>query len=141
VSGRYRLRVFVSSDRPDTDLFVSLSDVHPDGRAIGLAASNMPGVPGLRLRYRNGPEPELLKPGEIYDVTIDGSWLHHVFKPRHRLRITISSSNFPLAARNAGTGRHWAEDDVLYSQTNTIYHSSQYPSHLLLPVVPRGGRC
>lgn len=137
VSGRYRLRVFVSVDRPDTDLFVNLSDVHPDGRAIGLAATNMPGAAGLRLRYRNGPEPELMKPGEICDVTIDGSWLHHVFKRRHRLRITINSSNFPLAARNAGSGRHWAEDDVLYPQSTTIFHSSQYPSHVLLPVVPR----
>jgi len=135
VSGRYRLRVFVSSDRPDTDLFVNLNDVHPDGRAVTLAATNMPSPCVRRLRYRNGPEPELLKPGEIYDVTVEGSWMHHVFKVGHRLRIMINSGNFPLAARNAGTGRHWAEDELLYPQINTIYHSSKYPSRILLPVV------
>lgn len=136
VSGRYRLRVFVASDRPDTDLYVSLSDVHPDGRAIGLAATN--DAPAcLRLRYRNGPKPELLKAGEIYDVNVDGSWVHHVFKAGHQVRIAVNSGNFPVTVRNAGTGRHWAEDDVLYPQTNTIYHSSVYPSRVLLPVVAR----
>jgi uncharacterized protein len=137
VSGRYRLCVFVSSDRPDSDLCVSLSDVHPDGRAIGLAATNMPPPACLRLRYRNGPQPELLQPGKIYEVTIDGSWVHHVFKTGHRLRITVNSGNFPLMVRNAGSGLHWAEDEVLYPQTNTIYHSAAHPSRVLLPVVAR----
>jgi len=136
VSGRYCLRAFISSDRPDTDLIVNLTDVHPDGRAIALAASNNLGS-CLRLRYRNGPDPELLEPGEIYEVTVNGSWTHHVFKAGHRLRVTISSANFPLLARNAGTGRHWADDKVLYPQTNTIHHSPQYPSQILLPVVPK----
>lgn len=134
ISGLYRLRVFVSSDRPDTDLFVNLTDVHPDGRAISLTASNIL-VGALRLRYRNGPNPEPLMPGEIYGITVDGSWIHHMFETGHRLRITISSGNFPLAARNAGTGQHWAEDEVLYPQTNTVYHCSKYPSRVLLPVV------
>jgi putative CocE/NonD family hydrolase len=134
VSGRYRAHLFVSSDRPDTDLFINLTDVHPDGRAVTLAATNMP-APCLRLRYRNGPEAELLEPDVIYDVTVQGSWMHHVFRVGHRLRITVSSSNFPHAARNAGTGEHWAKDEVLYPQTNVIYHSSDYPSQVRLPVV------
>lgn len=134
VSGRYRLNIFISSDRPDTDLFVFLSDVHPDERAIQLAATNMLQA-CLRLRYRNGPTPEPLETGEIYPVTVEGSWVHHVFQAGHRLRITIASSNFPLAARNAGTGCHWAEDEVLHQQTNTIHHGPQHPSQLLLPVV------
>jgi putative CocE/NonD family hydrolase len=136
VSGRYHLRIFVSSDRPDTDVFVNLSDVHPDGRAISLVATNML-IGALRLRYRNGCREELLTPGEIYEVTVTGSWLHHVFRAGHRLRITINSSGFPLAVRNAGAGGHWAEDRVLYPQTNTIHHGSRYPSRVLLPVVPR----
>lgn len=136
VSGRYRLCVFVSSNRPDTDLFVTLYDVHPDGRAICLAPTNIHSA-CLRLRYRNGPEPELLKPGEIYEITIDGSWLHHVFKAGHRLRIALTSGNFPLMTRNAGTGGHWAEDQVLYPQTNTIHHSPSRPSRLILPVVAK----
>jgi uncharacterized protein len=137
VSGRYRLCVFVASDRPDTDLYVSLSDVHPDGRAIGLQATNSTSA-CLRLRYRNGPRPELLEPGVIYEVTLEGSWMHHMFRGGHRLRITLTSGNFPLMARNGGTGRHWAEDEVLFPQTNTIHHSLAHPSRVLLPVVAKG---
>lgn len=139
VSGQYQLCVFISCDQVDTDLFVSLSDVHPDGRAIGLAPTNIHSA-SLRLRYRNGPTPQLLVPGEIVRVTVAGSWLHHVFKPGHRLRITVSSGNFPLMARNAGTGRHWAEDTVLLRQTNTIHHCAEYPSHVSLPIVPTSAR-
>lgn len=135
LSGRIRLRAHISSDRPDTDLYVGISDVHPDGRAIGLFATNEPGC-GLRLRYRNGPVAELLKPGEIYEVEVNGPWVHHVFKAGHRLRVTVNSNNFTLMARNAGSGKHWAEDDVLYPQTNTLYHSPDKPSQVILPVVP-----
>lgn len=134
VSGRYRLRVFVSSDRPDTDLFVSLSDVYPDGRALGLAPTTVHSA-SLRLRYRNGPIPELLKAGEIYEIALEGSWVHHVFAAGHRIRLMIHSGHFPLMTRNAGTGRHWAEDDVLYPQTNTIHHCAACPSSVMLPVV------
>lgn len=139
VSGLYRARIFLSSDRVDTDIYVMLSDVHPDGRAIGLAATNeMSGC--LRLRYRNGSQAEMLVPGTIYEVTVDGSWVHHLFKQGHRVRITLSSGNFPLMARNAGTGRHWAEDEQLLAQTNTIHHCSRHPSQVLLPVAPAGAR-
>jgi uncharacterized protein len=136
VSGCYRVCVFISSNRPDTDLYVSISDVHPDGRAIGLAATNST-LACLRLRYRNGRTPELLEPGTIYEIVVDGSWLHHTFEQGNRLRLTLSSGNFPLMARNAGTGQHWAEDEVLYPQTNTVYHSQVHPSRLLLPVVAK----
>lgn len=138
VSGRYELRAFVSSDRPDTDLCVNLSDVHPDGRAVSLASTTEP-YAALRLRYRNGTAAELMTPGEVYEVTVDGSWLHHVFKQGHRLRLTLSSGSFPLLARNAGTGGRWAGDEVLYPQTNTVHHSVQYPSRVVLPVVPPSG--
>lgn len=133
-SGRYRVRLYVSSDRPDTDIFVNLSDVHPDGRAIGLAATNEPPA-ALRLRYRNGPEPEFLTPGEVVEIEIPGTWMHHVFKAGHRIRLTLSSSAFPLAVRNAGSGRPWGDDTTLQPQTNTVHHSAQHPSRLLLPVL------
>jgi len=135
VSGRYRLLVFVSSDRPDTDLYVNLSDVHPDGRAIGLAITNMPPPAGLRLRYRNGPTPDLLSPGRVYQVELEGSWVHHVFQRGHSVRIAINCGNFPHMARNAGSGWHWAQDTVLHPQANTLYHSAAYPSHVMLPVL------
>ena len=134
VSGRYRLGAFLSCDRPDTDLYVSITDVHPDGRAVGLAPTNVLSA-CLRVRYRNGSAAELMSPGQIYEVTVEGSWLHHVFKQGHRVRITLSSGNFPLMSRNAGTGGHWAEDEILYPQSNTIHHSSEYPTHVVLPIV------
>lgn len=134
VSGRYELRVFVSSEAPDTDLYVALCDVHPDGRAVGLTTPNAP-PNALRLRYRKGPEPQLMRPGEIYDVAMQGSWLHHVFEAGHRVRLTLSCGSFPLTVRNAGTGKHWAADEVLFGQTNTIHHSGKYPSRIVLPVL------
>ncbi len=137
LSGRVLLRVHISSDRPDTDLFVGINDVHPDGRAIGLFATNEP-KGGLRLRYRNGPDAELMVPHDIYEVEVAGIWVHHTFKSGHRLRITIHSNDFPFAVRNAGTGQHWSEDIKLYPQINTIHHGPDYPSHVVLPVVPMG---
>lgn len=134
LSGRVFLRAFVSSDRPDTDLYVGINDVHPDGRAIGLFATNEP-KGGLRLRYRNGANEELMMPHKIYEVEVPGIWLHHTFKVGHRLRITINSNDFPFSARNAGTGKHWAEDIELIPQANTIYYGSNHSSHVVLPIV------
>ena len=134
LSGLVVLKAYLSSDRPDTDLFVGISDVHPDGRAIGLFATNEP-KGGLRLRYRNGPDEELMTPGEIYEAEVPGVWLHHTFKTGHRLRITIHSNDFPFAARNAGTGKHWAEDTELLPQANTIHYGPEHPSHVVLPIV------
>ena len=137
LSGRVLLKAFVSSNRVDTDLFVGISDVHPDGRAIGLFATNEP-KGGLRLRYRNGPNEELMVPGEIYEVEVAGTWLHYTFQPGHRLRITVHSNDFPFAARNAGTGNHWAEDTELLPQTNTLHYGPEHPSHVVLPIVNGG---
>jgi hypothetical protein len=136
VSGRFELEVYVGSDRPDTDLYLGLSDVHPDGRAIGLAPTNEP-LSGLRLRYRDGANPAPMVPGEIYRLAIGGSWVHHVFKAGHRLRLMLHSGNFPFTVRNAGTGADWAEGTVLHPQTNTVYHSHRHRSCVLLPVVAR----
>jgi putative CocE/NonD family hydrolase len=136
VSGRFQLEVYICSNRSDTDLYLGLSDVHPDGRAIGLAPTNEP-LSGLRLRYRDGSNPKPMIPGAIYKVSIEGSWVHHVFKAGHRLRLMLHSGSFPFTVRNAGTGAHWAEGTVLHPQTNTVYHSNEYRSCILLPVVAR----
>jgi len=136
VSGRFQLEVYICSNRSDTDLYLGLSDVHPDGRAIGLAPTNEP-LSGLRLRYRDGSNPKPMIPGAIYKVSIEGSWVHHVFKAGHRLRLMLHSGSFPFTVRNAGTGAHWAEGTVLHPQTNTVYHSNEYRSRILLPVVAR----
>ncbi len=141
LSGRIRLQAFVSSDRPDTDLYLGICDVHPDGRAISLSAKGQSANgSALRLRYRNGPEPALLTPHQVVEVVVNGVWLHHQFNAGHRIRITIHSGAFPVMSRNAGSGGHWAEDEVLYPQTNTVYHGPDYPSQVILPVV-KGEPC
>lgn len=135
VSGRYRLCLFVSSDCVDTDFFADLSDVHPDGRAMGLAATNEPGA-SLRLRYRNGRIAEDVIAGQVYEIEIEGTWLHHVFRQGHRIRIAISSGDFPFYARNLGSADDAGFAREPHRQTNSVHHSLEMPSRLILPVVP-----
>ncbi len=130
ISGRVRLSLFVSSDRVDTDIYTSVCDVHPDGRSVVLG-----GDCSLRLSYRDGPQPRMLKPGEVVEARMDGQWLHHVLLPGHRLRLAIYSSSFPFNTRNAGTGKFWGDDTVLLLQTNTVHHTAKYRSRVLVPVV------
>jgi putative CocE/NonD family hydrolase len=129
VSGQLRLQLWLSSDRPDTDLQYAIFDVHPDGRSIALGGRGI-----CRLRYRNGSQPELLQPGEVIDFELPGGYLHHEFKPGHRLRLMVNSSGFSFLARNAGTGGHWAEDEKLHPQRNTVYHGPTRPSRLIIPL-------
>lgn len=134
ISGRVVLHAFISSDRHDTDMFVGIYDIHPDGRAIALFATNEPRG-GLRLRYRNGAVPELLEPHTIVEVEVMGPWFHHTIASGHQLRISISSNDFPFAVRNAGTGEHWADDTVLLPQENTLHYGKGCASYVVIPVV------
>jgi putative CocE/NonD family hydrolase len=89
------------------------------------------------VRYRNGLEKaEPGEPGEIYPLTIDAGVTSNVFLAGHRIRLEISSSNFPRFDRNPNTGRPMADETVLKKAQQTIYHDRVYPSHVLLPVVP-----
>src|SRR5208282_1870356 len=91
----------------------------------------------LRVRYRNGLEKaELGKPGEIYPLTIDAGVTSNVFLAGHRIRIEISSSNFPRFDRNPNTGRPIADETQLVPATQTIHHDHKHESYLLLPVIP-----
>ena len=91
----------------------------------------------LRLRYRHGLEKaELAEPGEVYPLMIDAGVTSNVFLAGHSIRVEISSSNFPRFDRNPNTGRPFADETALKKAQQVIYHSRQYPSHLLLPVIP-----
>ena len=91
----------------------------------------------LRVRYRNSMErPEPGKPGEVYHLALDLWATSNVFLPGHRLRLEISSSNFPRFARNLNTGEDAATSPHMGTATNTIYHDKEHPSALVLPVVP-----
>lgn len=129
VTGPVRAVLWVSTSAPDTDFTAKLIDVWPDGRAINLCD----GI--LRLRYRNSLERlELAKPGQVYRITIEAGVTSNLFRKGHRIRLHISSSNFPRFDRNPNTGRDIADETELRPARQTIYHDAGRPSHLLLPV-------
>jgi putative CocE/NonD family hydrolase len=134
VTGHVSLTLFVSSSARDTDVTGKLVDVFPDGRAIFLTD----GI--LRARYRNSlAEPELLTPDQVCEVTVDLSVTSNVFLPGHRIRLEVSSSNFPRFDRNTNTGGTIAEDgeaDVRVA-VNRIFHGPGQPSRLVLPIIDR----
>jgi len=120
--------LYVSTSAKDTDFVARLSDVAPDGYAQRLNA----GI--VRLRYRNGYEhPQFVTPGEIVKVTIDLWATGHQFKAGHRVRLEVTSSAFPTWAPNYNTGGNVWEETTPIIAENTVYHSMQYPSRLILP--------
>ncbi|MBK9169208.1 MAG: CocE/NonD family hydrolase [Bryobacterales bacterium] len=130
IAGPVRMKLHAATDGPDTDYFIKLVDVHPDGFAMNIAE----GI--LRARFRNGLDRmELLKPGEIYEYEIDMRATAHVFLPGHRIRVDVTSSNFPQFDRNLNTGEDLGVAVKPRIAKQTVYHSAQRPSHIVLPVV------
>jgi predicted acyl esterase len=132
VTGPIEFTVYVSSDRKDTDITVKLLDVYPDGRAYNLDETIQ------RLRYRDGYDKEVwMEPGKIYKVALQPMTTSNYFEKGHRIRIEVSSSNFPRFDRNLNTGgRNYDETSALVAR-NVVHHSRQYPSSLTLSVVRR----
>jgi putative CocE/NonD family hydrolase len=131
VTGPISLDLYVSSSAVDTDFTGKVVDVWPNGFAQNLTE----GI--LRLRYRNSPErPELGNPGEIYHITVDLWATSNVFLPGHKLRLEVSSSNFPRFDRNLNTGEDQARGTHMIKATNVIYHDKSRPSALVLPILP-----
>lgn len=129
VVGPLSLVLYASSTAVDTDFAARLSDVFPDGRAVQLQN----GV--LRARHRNiGRGAELLVPGEVYEFEIDMWATANSFKAGHRIRLDISSSDFPRFDRNTNLGGT-PGDPVPARQT--VYRDASHPSHLKLPIHPR----
>jgi uncharacterized protein len=127
VVGSLRLVLYASSTAVDTDFAARLTDVFPDGRAIQLQN----GI--LRARYRElHGRPELLEPGRIYRLEIDMWATANLFRAGHRLRLDISSADFPRFDRNSNRG---GEPGEPVAAVQTIYHDIERPSHLLLPIV------
>jgi uncharacterized protein len=131
VTGPVRAILYVSTSAPDTDFTAKLVDVYPDGRAINLTD----GI--LRLRYRDSLErPMLARPGEVYPITIDAGVTSNEFAAGHRIRLEVSSSNFPHYDRNPNTGRAVADEREMRQAWQTVYHDRPRASQLLLPVIP-----
>ena len=131
VTGPIRVVLYASSSAPDTDFTAKLVDVFPDGMARNLTD----GI--LRTRYRESLEtPKLMTPGEMYRMTIDAGVTSNVFRTGHRIRLEISSSNFPRFDRNPNTGSLSADNLEMRKATQTVYHDHERHSYLLLPIVP-----
>ena len=132
ITGPISATIWASSDAKDTDFTATLTDLEPDGKAIALCE----GI--VRARFRNGTEnPEMMVPGEIYQFEIDMWNTSNNFNKGHRIRIEISSSNFPRYNRNLNSGNPIASDSNINIANQTVYHGSKYPSYVNLPVIPK----
>jgi putative CocE/NonD family hydrolase len=131
VTGPVRLEFFASSSAVVTDFTSKLVDVSPDGTAINLTE----GI--LRAKYRDSQESATpLVPGKVYALSIDLWATSNVFRTGHRIRLEISSSNFPRFDRNHNTGESAATSSKMATATNAILHDSAHPSALILPIIP-----
>lgn len=131
VTGLISADLYVSSSAVDTDFTAKLVDVWPNGFAQNLTD----GI--LRMRYRKSAEkPELTNPSEIYRITVDMWATSNVFLPGHKLRLEISSSDFPRFDRNMNTGEEQSRATRMSKATNMIFHDKDHPSALILPVIP-----
>jgi len=125
-----KMKLHASTDGPDTDFMVKLIDVAPNGYAMNIAE----GI--LRARYRKGLDRmELLEPGAEYEFEVDLVGTANVFRPGHRIRVDITSSNFPQFDRNPNTGENLGASTKLRVAKQTIFHGGARASHLVLPVV------
>ena len=133
VSGPIEVTLYVSSDARDTDFTVKLLDVYPDGRAYNLDETIQ------RMRYRDGYDQPLawMERDRVYEVTFQPMTTSNYFDVGHRIRIEVSSSNFPRFDRNLNTGGKNYDEAAGVVAHNAVHHSTRYPSSLTLSVVRR----
>ena len=131
VMGPVKAVLYGLSSARDTDWVVRLCDVWPDGRSMWVCD----GI--LRARYRNSLErQELMVPGQVYRFEVDMWATAQVFQAGHRLRVQVTSSDFPWYDRNLNTGGPFGEEVSGQVAVNTVFHDTLRPSHVLLPVMP-----
>ncbi|MFC1607252.1 CocE/NonD family hydrolase [Candidatus Latescibacterota bacterium] len=132
VTGPIKVILHASSSAVNTDFTAKLCDVYPDGRSIRLCE----GI--IRATHRNGnKELSFIEQGKVYEYHIDLVATSNVFKKGHRIRVEISSSNFPRFDRNLNTSLNNALATEMVTATQTIYHDKDLPSCIVLPVIPR----
>jgi putative CocE/NonD family hydrolase len=132
VTGTVGITLHVSSDVKDTDFTVKLIDVAPDGTAYNLDETIQ------RARYREGYDKEVfMDPGQTYEIELSPLSTSNWFGPGHRIRIEVSSSNFPRFMRNMNTGGNtWDETKGVVAH-NLVHHSREHPSQIRLPIIRR----
>jgi putative CocE/NonD family hydrolase len=131
LSGPIEVTLYVSSDAKDTDFTVKLIDVYPDGRAYNLDETIQ------RMRYRDGyDKPKVwMENDKVYKVMLGPMVTSNYFEAGHRIRIEISSSNFPRFDRNLNTGGNNFDETKGVVARNAVHHSRQYPSAIKITVV------
>ncbi len=131
IAGPVRLELFAASSARDTDFTGKLVDVHPDGTALNIVESIQ------RARFRNGDTPSLLIPGSVerYRFTLGQTAM--TFKKGHRIRLEVSSSNFPRFDRNLNTGGPIGTESAGVKAEQKVYHDREHPSRIILPVWDR----
>jgi putative CocE/NonD family hydrolase len=131
ITGPLEAVLYVSSSARDTDFTVKLLDVHPDGRAFNLRA----GI--LRARYRDGFDREVwMEPEKVYKIQIQMDPTSNYFATGHRIRLEVSSSNFPRFDRNLNNGGENFDETEWIVAKNQVHHGEVYRSHILLPIIP-----
>jgi putative CocE/NonD family hydrolase len=131
VTGQVEARIYVSSSARDTDFTAKLVDVAPDGQATYLTD----GI--LRMRYREGLDaPVMMEPGIVYEARIDMGITSNLFLSGHKIRVEISSSNFPRYDRNPNTGDDVATATTVNVANNHVHHGPERRSRVILPVIP-----
>jgi hypothetical protein len=133
MSGPIDATIYLSSDRKDTDVTVKIIDVYPDGRAYNLDETIQ------RVRYRDGYEKpvSMMEPGKVYRIALQPMTTSNYFAPGHRIRIEVSSSNFPRFDRNMNTGGNNFDETTGLVAKNVIHHSKKYPSSIRITVVKK----
>src|SRR5216683_4458751 len=132
ITGPLSVKLFAASTAADTDFTAKLVDVWPNGYAQNL----QDGI--IRARYRSSStHPALITANAVYEYTIDLWATSHVIKPGHRIRVEISSSNFPHYDRNLNTGGPLFKEKDFKRATQTVFHDAARPSHIILPLIPR----
>jgi putative CocE/NonD family hydrolase len=134
LSGPITPTLYVSSNVKDTDFTVKVLDVYPDGRAFNLDESIQ------RMRYRDGYDKPLvwMEAGKVYKVALQPLTTSNYFAPGHRIRIEVSSSNFPRFDRNLNTGGNNYDESKGVVAQNKVHHSKQHPSQVTFTMVKRG---
>jgi putative CocE/NonD family hydrolase len=131
ITGPLKVVLYTSSSAKDTDFTAKLVDVYPDGKAYNVQE----GI--LRARFREGFTKKVwMKPDEAYEIPIDLEATSNYFGPGHRIRLEVSSSNFPRFDRNLNTGGNNYDETKWVAAENQVHHSGVHASYILLPVIP-----
>jgi hypothetical protein len=138
VTGRLIVKLWASSDGPDTDFTVKLIDVYPPNNGFPAGVELNVGDSIIRARYRDSLDlPKPLTPGQPAEFTIEMYPTSLVFRRGHRIRLDVSSSNFPRFDVNPNTGEAPGQERGRRVALNTVYHDPAHPSRILLPVIPK----